>query len=481
MELQTKKIAVIGGGITGLSAAFYLHKQLEEQGLEAAIQVYEASPHFGGKIHTREREGIIFEKGPDSFLSRKLPIIELTKDLGLEGELTGTNPDAKKTYILHRGRLHPMPAGLVLGIPSKISPFIRTSLISPLGKLRALMDLMLPRKEDLADESLGDFLERRLGKEVLDRIAEPLLAGIYAGDTHELSLQATFPQFASMELKYRSLILGTMRAGSSPQPNLPGLPPAAGKSIFMTYRKGLKTLVDGLLSALKDRAELMNNIAVDRIVKQVGHDSYELMLSDGTKELVHYVIIALPAYQTAKLLADIASADVLEKLEYVSVANVVLAFKREELNYHFDGSGFVIPRSERRFITACTFTSEKWLHTAPKDKVLIRCYVGRSGEQEWTQMTEEQIVARVRQDLQEIMGIETEPLFHEVTPLHRSMPQYGVGHLDRIETLRNDLKQVMPHVWATGACFHGVGLPDCVRQGREAAAYIVGHMKETMK
>ncbi|MCR8644171.1 protoporphyrinogen oxidase [Paenibacillus sp. N1-5-1-14] len=481
MELQTKKIAVIGGGITGLSAAYYVHKQLEKQGLEAEIQVYEASPHFGGKIHTKQREGILFEKGPDSFLSRKLPIIELTKELGLEGELTGTNPDAKKTYILHRGELHPMPDGLVLGIPSKISPFIGTSLISPAGKLRALMDLILPRRDDIADESLGDFLERRLGSEVLDRIAEPLLAGIYAGDTHELSLQATFPQFANMERKYRSLILGTMRAKKAPQPNLPSIPSAAGKSMFMTYRKGLKTLVDGLLGALQDHADLYNNIVVDRIVKQVGQDSYELFLSDGTKEIVHYVIIALPAYQTAKLLADIASSAVLDKLEYVSVANVVLAYKRDELNYNFDGSGFVIPRSEKRFITACTFTSEKWLHTAPKDKVLIRCYVGRSGQQEWTQLTEEQMVQRVRQDLQEIMGIQAEPLFTEVTPLHRSMPQYGVGHLDRIETLRNDLKQVMPHVWATGACFHGVGLPDCIRQGREAAEYIVGHMKETMK
>lgn len=473
------QITIIGGGITGLSSAFYLQKQLAEKHLNAKITVVEASSAFGGKVNTMERDGIVFEKGADSFLARKLPIIELTKELGLENELTGTNPNAKKTYILHRGKLHAMPPGLVLGIPSELTPFIKSSLISPFGKLRAAMDLVLPRRKEKTDESLGSFLERRLGKEVLERIAEPLLAGIYAGNMHALSLQATFPQFGDMEQKFGSLIRGTSNSRSITNQNLPGLPPAAGKSMFLTFRKGLMTLINGLIAALQESGVELRLESPISEVNKTNENRYDITYTDGHVEQADAVIIALPAYQAASLLPDHPVKKFLEQIDYVSVANVVLAFRRADVNFNFDGSGFLVPRSEGRFITACTWTSNKWMHTAPEDKILLRFYVGRSGDEAWRSMTTEEIVSRVRKDMFEIMGLDAEPLFHEVTPLERSMPQYALGHLDKVAAFRADLKRNFPGLLVTGAGFHGVGLPDCVRQGREAADELIQELTQS--
>lgn len=476
----TRRVTVIGGGITGLTAAYYMQKELQAREVKADIELLEGSSNFGGKIHTMERDGIVFEKGPDSFLARKLPMIELTQELGLEGELVGTNPQARRNYVLHQGRLHLMPPGLVLGIPSQIRPFLASELLTPQGKQRALLDLVLPAREGQDDESLGDLLERRLGKEVLLRIAEPLLAGIYAGDTYALSVKATFPQFAEMERKYGSLIRGTIQTvgKSGSAVNLPGLPPAAGQSTFLTYRRGLQTIVDGLVSALETaNVRLRSDTTAIRIAK-AARGGYTLTLQDGSEEHTDALIVALPSYQAGQLLERAVDASFLNNLPYVSVANVVLCFKREDVQFNFDGSGFVIPRSEGRFITACTWTSVKWLHTAPNDKLLLRCYVGREGDEGWREMTHEDIVARVRQDLQEIMGIDANPLFTEVTPLLRSMPQYGVGHLDQVAEFRRKMTEQMPGVLVTGAGFDGVGLPDCIRQGRDTARELADFIKK---
>lgn len=478
---STRRITVIGGGITGLTAAYYLQKELQTRGVTADIQLLESSSSYGGKIHTMERDGIVFEKGPDSFLARKLPMIELTQELGLEGELVGTNPEARRSYVLHQGRLHLMPPGLVLGIPSQIRPFLASELLTPEGKQRALLDLVLPARKEQDDESLGDLLERRLGKEVLLRIAEPLLAGIYAGDTYALSVKATFPQFAEMERNYGSLIKGTMQTvgKSGSTVNLPGLPPAAGQSAFLTYRRGLQTIVQGLVSALEAaNVRLRPNTKALRIVK-AAEGGYTLTLQDGRAEHSDALIVALPSYYAGELLEGEVDAGFLSNLPYVSVANVVLCFKRDDVQFTFDGSGFVIPRSEGRFITACTWTSVKWLHTAPNDKLLLRCYVGREGDEGWRDMTQEAIIAKVRQDLQEIMGIDAEPLFTEVTPLHRSMPQYAVGHLEQVAQFRSMMKQQMPGVLVTGAGFDGVGLPDCIRQGRDTARELADFIQRT--
>ncbi|TXK84711.1 protoporphyrinogen oxidase [Paenibacillus sp. N3.4] len=459
---------IIGGGITGLSAAFYLKQRLELEGGPFRISLVEKSSSFGGKIHTIERDGCVIEKGPDSFLARKRPTIDLARELGIEGELTGTNPKAKKTYIVSKGKLHRMPPGLVLGIPTQMTPFLKTGLISPIGKARAAFDLILPKAKPSVDESLGHFLERRLGKEVLERIVEPLLAGIYAGDTFKLSLKSTFPQFRMMEQKHRSLILGMMESRKHVSEESAHVPAAVRSSVFVTFKKGLQTLVKGLETALEGVVELRRNVGVVSIAKTSELQS-EVTFEDGHQELVDGVIVTTPTFQTANLLSHLPAASKLKKIEYISVANVIMAFDRKDIPFELDASGFLVPRTEGRTITACTLTSAKWLHTAPEGKVVLRCYIGRSGEQDWPLLTDQQLIAKARDDLRELLGLQAEPLFAEVTRLMNSMPQYPVGHLEQIVRFREELAEAMPHVFVTGAGFHGVGIPDCVGQGKEAA------------
>ncbi|WP_281889088.1 protoporphyrinogen oxidase [Paenibacillus sp. YYML68] len=482
-------LVIIGGGITGLTAAYEAKKQLEQSGRAHRITVYEKSDKFGGKINTLRRDGFIIERGPDSFLARKLAMADLAKELGLEDQLTGTNPEAKKTYILTRGKLHRMPPGLMLGIPTQLLPFARTSLLSPAGKARAMLDLLLPRREDQADESLGSFLERRLGREVLTQIAEPLLAGIYAGDTYALSLRATFPQFHSIEQKHRSLILGMMHNRKAGGEESRSLPEYARNTTFLTFKDGLDTVVNGLIDSL-DNVRFVKDCGIRSIEKvevvqeaepasEASPSAYRLVRTDGELEEAGGVIVTLPSYGAAELLEKtIPVARQLREMEYVSVANVVLAYDESDIAHRLDGSGFVVPRREGRFITACTWTSKKWLHTAPAGKVLLRCYVGRAGDDRWLHMSADEVIRAVKRDLLETMGISAEPLFTELTPLMRSMPQYPVGHLERVRKVRESIRTAMPHVLVTGAAFHGVGLPDCVRQGREAGAELVKRLVE---
>ncbi|WP_168119366.1 protoporphyrinogen oxidase [Paenibacillus sp. HB172176] len=464
------RIVIIGGGISGLSSAFYLQKEAERQGRSVSLTIVEASDSLGGKINTLRKDGFVIEKGPDSFLARKTAIIDLAKELGIEGELTGTNPNAKKTYIMRDKKLHAMPPGLVLGIPTEIRPFLKSGLLSWGGKLRALQDMLLPARPSEQDESLGGFLERRLGTEVMRRIAEPLLAGIYAGDLKKLSLQATFPQFAASEKKYGSLIKGMKHNRRTTAAAAAAAGAERQSSAFLTFKGGLTTLVKELEKALSaaDKRLGVRVAAIER-----AEDGYRLKLSDSSELGADRIVMTAPAFAAAALLESHVDCDMLRQVRYVSVANVVMAFDKAAFPLDFDGSGFLVPRSEGLHITACTWTSSKWLHSSPENKVLLRCYVGHSEDQESVKLPDEELIAAVRRDVELSMGIKTKPLFTEMTRLNASMPQYPVGHLEHIKKFRGALAQKLPGVWVTGAAFDGVGLPDCIRQGKEAAAAIL--------
>ncbi|MBS4209402.1 protoporphyrinogen oxidase [Bacillus sp. FJAT-50079] len=469
MVNEQRKIVIIGGGITGLVAAFYTKKRYEKLCIPVEITIVEKGKALGGKIQTIRRAGFIIERGPDSFLARKPSILALTKELGIENELIATDPSNKANYILHKGKLHPMPLGLVLGIPTEIKPFIKTGLISPLGKVRAAFDLLLPKKKDGGDEALGSFIKRRLGKEVLENITEPLLAGIYAGDTETLSLDSTFPQFKQLEQKHRSLMVG-MLASKKKQRTVPNLPEIAQKSLFLSYKNGLATVIESLVQALHTE-QIITGQGVTKIKKREG--CFQLTLENDEELYADGVIVAAQAPQAAKLFPEQAIMNTLGQTNYVSVANVALAYNQEDISFPMTGSGFVVPRKEGRTITACTWSSSKWAHVAPQGKVLLRTYIGRSGAEEWVHLSDEEILTNVQKDLQEIMGVTSKPSFSIISRHHHSMPQYEVGHLEKLRKTREQLKNQMPGIFLCGAGYEGVGIPDCIRQGKTAAEEMV--------
>ena len=475
MGKSKKKLIIIGGGITGLSAAFYAEKWSEEQQIPIDITLLEKSNELGGKIQTIRRNNFVIERGPESFLARKQPIMTLIKDLKLENELASTNPNASTNYILHKGKLHKMPPGLMLGIPTQLTPFMKTGLISPVGKMRAVMDLCLPRKKTMEDESLGNFIERRLGKEVLDHITEPLLGGIYAGDTRFLSLQATFPHFSEMEQSHRSLILG-MLASKVKVSKQEELPARSHKSIFLTFKNGMDTLVNHLEKSLQS-VNILRGKEVQNILPN--GQGYDLELDGGDKLYADGIIMAIPTFLTQDLLTNISALDWLKEINYVSVANIALAFDKKDITFDLNGSGFVIPRKEGRTLTACTWSSSKWFHTAETDKVLLRCYVGRGGSEDWLDLSDEQLIGKVRKDIEEIMGIKAKPLFHELTRLYKSMPQYPVEHVKQLKTTRELLNMSAPGIYLCGAGYEGVGVPDCIQQGKRASEKVLDFFKQT--
>jgi len=476
------RIVIIGGGISGLSSAFYVLRQAEEQGRQVEVTLVEAGERLGGLIHTLRKDDFVIEQGPDSFLARKQPIIDLTRELGLEDELA--TQGARQSFIVHEGRLHPMPQGLVLGIPTDIDAFLATELVSEAGKQRALEDLELPARPPVEsgddDESIGGFLDRRLGAEVTERLAEPLLAGIYAGELRQLSMQATFPQFRQVELQHGSLIRGMQASRQTPPASDTAKPsPAIQTSVFLSYKRGLSTLIEGLDAALQGIDRRLGSAAC-AIESQSGSAAdaarYVVRLANGDTVDADAIVLTLPTYASADLLEPLVDASELREMRYASVANIVLGFDKAAFGRELEGSGFVVPRDGGYTITACTWTSAKWTHTAPQDKVLIRCYVGHAGEDAIVDASDETITARVREDLRALMGIETEPEFVELTRLSRSMPQYPVGHVQRMARLRSRLAERLPGVWATGMAFDGVGIPDCVRQGKEAATAVLAEL-----
>ncbi|MEK3686177.1 protoporphyrinogen oxidase [Paenibacillus sp. FSL R10-2736] len=481
MSGSPRKVVIIGGGLSGLSAAYYVRKFYREAGVQPEIILIEKDKCLGGKIETLHRDGFVIEKGPDSFLARKTAMVDLARELELDHELVTTNPNAKKTYILQRGKLHPMPAGLVLGIPTELKPFLKSGLVSFGGKMRAMMDFVLPPRRSSEDESLGDLIERRLGTEVLENMTEPLLAGIYAGDMRKISLQATFPQFGEVERQYGSLIRG-MTTGRKPAETHTG----TKKSAFLTFRQGLQSLVHALIHDLQDAQQRTGTGAVSIKVRSGAGVSaeasaaprYEVELDNGELLQADDIYVTVQNFAAAELLRPHVDVSALDAVNYVSVANVVMAFTKKDIVTEYDGSGFLVPRKEGRNITACTWTSTKWLHTSPDDKVLLRCYVGRSGDEQNVDLPDEALAELVRKDLKEIMGISAAPLFTEITRLRHSMPQYPVGHPGRIAGLRSELEEKLPGVYAFGAGYDGIGMPDCIKQAKLTAETAAAHLEK---
>lgn len=480
---QNARVVIIGGGITGLAAALALKDRADGERMPIRVTLLEQASRVGGKVRTYREHGFVMEAGPDSLLARKPAGVGLIRRLGVEGELVGTSPQATKTYIAFRGRLEPIPPGTNMGIPTRWAPFARTRLLSPAGKARALLDLVLPRGGRDEDESVGAFLRRRVGDEVVDHVAEPLLAGIYAGSIDRLSLLATAPQFRRLEEQYRSLILGSIRERRAASRAAASAPEQGGhgesvRSAFVTLRSGLEALVERLYDTLYEWADIRTRTAAVSIQRTVDGYAVDITGPDGDERLAaDAVIVATPAPAAARLVGPLCPvASRLENVRYVSTATVILGFRPGSVPANLDASGFVVPRQEGMGITACTWVSSKWPHAAGGKGVLLRCYVGRDGQQEGLQQTDAEMVAMVRRELSRLIQLDASPWFTIVTRWDHAMPQYDVGHLSLVAQVDESVQRTLPGVVLAGAAYRGVGVPDCIADGQRAAERVFAHL-----
>jgi oxygen-dependent protoporphyrinogen oxidase len=464
------KLAVVGGGIAGLAAAHRAVEIARERGAALELTLFEAADRIGGTIRTERHEGFLVECGPDSFLSEKPWALALCRRLGIEDRLIRTDDRFRRTYVVFRGRLHPLPDGFQLLAPTRLGPFVRSGLFSWPGKLRMAMDLVLPRGGD-PDESLGAFVSRRLGREALERVAQPLVAGIYTADPDVLSLAATMPRFLEVERKQRSLILGLWRAARKAPAQGQGVS-GARWSLFVTFAGGMEEFVRTLVSRLP-----ADSVRLGRRVASVTREGsgWRLGLGDGTAALADGVIISAESHQAARMLryTDPGLSHLLEGIAYASSATVTLGWRRADIPHPLDGFGFVVPQVERRPIIACTFSSVKYAGRAPDGFALLRVFAGGALNETVLEGDDDTLIRVARAELAELLGIQAPPLVARVSRYPRAMPQYHVGHLARVEAIEGCLRG-HPGLALVGGAYRGVGIADCIHSAEEAAGRLLG-------
>ena len=463
---RSLRVVVVGGGISGLSTAYHLQETARAQGLPLSCAIVEGDSRLGGKVVTDHESGFVVEGGPDSFLTQKPWAVELCRKLGLGEQLIGTNEASRKVFVHWKRKLHKLPDGVLLIVPTRLQPFVMSPLFSPLAKLRMGLDLVLPARRDSGDESVASFVRRRLGSEALDKIAEPMMGGIHVSDPERQSLLATFPRFADIERKHGSLIRGMLAARRN-------RPPTTSKPLptFMTLAGGLETLISTLVEKL-DGCRILT--AREVVSLGAAADGYRLRLSDGGELRADAVVLATPARDAARLVepVDSALAERLRAIRYVSTATVSLGYRRDTFPHPLDGFGVVIPSKEGRRITACTWTSTKFDGRAPADGVLVRCFVGSPRDDRQARLPDDEIVQLARDELRELMGVDVEPVLARVYHWPLGHPQYDVGHLDLLAEI-DRLRAAHPGLHLVGSSYRGVGLPDCIHNGALVAEEVV--------
>ena len=461
-----KDVVIVGGGITGLAAAY----RLQQLAPHRDVVLMEASSHLGGKIGTEKFDGFVLEWGPDCFLSRKPRGIGLCQELGLTTELVGRNPRYAQTFVLRNGRLHRLPEGLTGMIPTNLEALAHNTLLSTAAQARLAQEPDIPAAPANGDESVAHFIARRLGTETLENLVEPLMAGIYAGQADQLSLAATFPQLRQLELEHGSLLQGL--TNHRPAANRTEYPP------FVSFAGGMQTLVERLLEQL-DGVTICRETAVTNISKTV--NGYRLSVNDKLNVETSVLIMTTPMYVSSKLLRGIdgALAAVLAEIPYASTALVNFAFDEADVP-ELAGYGYVIPSVEGREALACTWTSRKWQNRAPEGKVLIRVYIGRYGDDDVTAYEDGRLLAIAQDEIRETLNITAEPLFQRIIRYPGAMPQYNMGHLDRLAMIE---RRLAGHdgLFLAGAAFHGVGIPDCIASGETAAAKVEERLQKSSR
>lgn len=454
-----KRIAIIGGGISALACAV----NLKEKGFDFTI--FEKERSCGGKLLTEKFGDLTVEGGPDSYLPEKFWSVQLIKKVGLEPEMLCSNDEHKGTFIYSEGRLHPLPEGVMLMVPTMILPLIKSGLISWPGKMRMGLELLAPTRKDHKDESLAEFVTRRLGKECLDKIAEPLVAGIHTSNPDNMSVQAIFPRFIEMEQKSGSLIRGMIAAMKrTPPPDIN----APKMTYFMSLKSGMAELTRACTAYIGEE-RIKTGTPVAAVEKKNG--AYRLIYENGAAADFDAVVLATPSYVTEELLKPV-DADLCRRLAAIawsSSATVSLAFKKADIKNPLPGFGFIVPRIENRKINACTWSSVKWSYRAPTETILIRSFVGGGHHEELVSLSDEELCSTVLQELQEITGIKAQPVFFKTYRWFRGMPKYTVGHQERIAGIDEQLGK-QRGLFLIGCSYRGIGIGDCARSGFETAS-----------
>lgn len=466
--MSNKTIAIVGGGITGLTAAYYLQQEIELHNLPYHVQLIEKNNRLGGKIYTKEQEGFIVERGADSFLARKEPAVRLAESLGIEDQLVRNSTG--QAYILVNDLLYKMPQGSFMGVPIDLEKFFESDVISEAGKHRVRQELEIPRSNEQGDQSLGKFLRYRLGDELVENVIEPLLSGVYSSNLDEMSLLATFPNFYELEQSYGSIIkglqktIGTKRAQTGKK---------SGQ--FYSFTSGLETLIGNLEADLLDKIDIIYD-EVEKVSK-VNH-KYTIQMHHQPSIEADVVLMTTPHQVIQQVFSEYDVFTPFADIPARSVANVALAFDESAIDSSLNGTGFVVSRNSSYRITACTWTHVKWENTTPKGNALLRAYVGKPEDQAVVTLSDDDIVDIVLNDLKRAMNLSEQPKFTTVTRWQNVMPQYSVGHQQRIRNVRTQAEQELPGVFIAGSSFEGVGIPDCIAQSEEMVMKTVKYLKE---
>jgi protoporphyrinogen/coproporphyrinogen III oxidase len=499
-----RRVIVLGGGITGLAAAWRLHQTFEKSAQPLSLLLLEASSGVGGSLQTEYRDGFTLERGPDCFISQKPRGVALVRELGLESELIGTKPDDRRSFIYRNGRFHPVPEGFYLLGPSKLGPFLQSQLLSWRGKWRTLAEPLIParkmpspcplpggegrsgllplgegapRADEGYDESLGSFVRRRLGPEMLDWLAQPLLGGIYGADPERLSLRATFPQFQEMEEKYGSILLGLKKRDLATKKAS-----GARYSLFVSMKRGLQTLTGELEKRLGPTV-VRRNAKVSRLTptplpegeggRRPG-EAWNIHLANGEVLSADSVVSALPSYTIAELVRpfDQDLATDLDGIAYAPAVTINFAFRQMDVGKTFPGIGFVVPHKEGKAVMGCTNVQNKFDGRVPKGFVLLRAFIGGVLGSHWTDRDDEALTKQALKELHEMLEFSAKPLFGLVSRYTHALPQYEVGHVERILRIQERVLR-WKGLTLAGNWQHGVGIPDCIESAERAVQSVL--------
>ncbi|HEY3927586.1 MAG TPA: protoporphyrinogen oxidase [Candidatus Koribacter sp.] len=467
------RVAIIGGGISGLSAAYSIEKE-RAKGADIEYRLFESSGRLGGACYSEIVDGCVIEAGPDSFVSEKPWAAALCRELGIGDQLIGSNDEDRKTWIVRGKKLVPLPDGLMFLVPTKILPTAMSPLFSWGTKLRMARELMHPPRPMHGDETVAAFVERHFGREMVDRLADPMLSGIYGGDTDQLSVRATLARFVEMEEKYGSLSRAMLAANKKMKTAMAGKPKPP---LFTSLKNGMQQMVDAVVAKLNP-GWLVLGTGVEAIERR--GEEYSVRLSSGETKAFDAVILAIPANVSGRLVANIDNAlsEDLQSVPYSSSATVILVYEMRDLGKLPGGHGFLVPRTEGRRMRACTFVHNKFPHRAPPDKGVLRCFMGGANDAAILASSDEEILKIVRRELREIVKLDAEPRVAKIYRWRGAMAQYPPGHLQRVDRIEQAVAAI-PGLALAGNAFRGIGVPDCVRAGEQATAKILGVSDKT--